>query len=121
VIVTIDRIGHLGDGVAQGPAGPLFVPGMLPGEVVEGDLQGDQLTDFRILTPSFNRVKPPCPHAKTCGGCLMQHASDAFVADWKLGIVKGALAGQGLTADFRPILTSPPKSRRRATIAARRT
>jgi 23S rRNA (uracil1939-C5)-methyltransferase len=121
VIVTIDRIGHLGDGVAQGPTGPLFVPGMLPGEVVEGDLQGDQLTDFRILTPSVNRVKPPCPHAKTCGGCLMQHASDAFVADWKLGIVKGALAGQGLSAEFRPILTSPPKSRRRATIAARRT
>jgi 23S rRNA (uracil1939-C5)-methyltransferase len=121
VIVTIDRIGHLGDGVAKGPNGPLFVPGMLPGEVVEGELQGDQLADFRILTPSVDRVKPPCSHAKTCGGCLMQHASDAFVADWKLGIVKGALAGQGLESTFRPILTSPPKSRRRATIAARRT
>ena len=121
MILTIDRIGHLGDGVAQGPDGPIFVPGMLPGEVVEGDLQGDQLADFRILTPSVNRVKPPCSHAKTCGGCLMQHASAAFVAGWKLGIVKGALAGQGLSADFRPIISSPPKSRRRATIAARRT
>ncbi|MGV8949654.1 MAG: class I SAM-dependent RNA methyltransferase [Cypionkella sp.] len=121
MILTIDRIGHLGDGVAQGPDGTIFVPGMLPGEVVEGDVQGDQLADFRILTPSANRVKPPCSHAKTCGGCLMQHASDAFVADWKLGIVKGALAGQGLEAAFRPIITSPPKSRRRATIAARRT
>ncbi len=119
--VTIDRLGHLGDGVAQGPEGTIFVPGMLPGEVVEGELQGDQLADFRILTPSVDRVKPPCSHAKTCGGCLMQHASDAFVANWKQGIVKGALSGQGLSAEFRPILTSPPKSRRRATIAARRT
>ncbi|WP_054006797.1 class I SAM-dependent RNA methyltransferase [Cypionkella psychrotolerans] len=119
--VTIDRLGHLGDGIAQGPLGAIFVPGMLPGEEVEGDLQGDQLADFRIVTPSVNRVKPPCAHAKTCGGCMMQHASDAFVADWKLGIVKGALAGQGLEAEFRPIITSPPKSRRRATIAARRT
>lgn len=119
--VIIDRLGHLGDGVAQGPMGAIFVPGMLPGEEVEGDLQGDQLADFRIVTPSVNRVKPPCAHAKTCGGCMMQHASDAFVADWKLGIVKGALAGQGLEAEFRPILTSPPKSRRRATLAARRT
>lgn len=119
--LTIDRIGHLGDGIAQGPDGPIYVPGLLPGEVVEGDLQGDQLADFRILTPSVNRVKPPCSHAKTCGGCLMQHASDAFVADWKLGIVKGALAGQGLSGEFRPIIISPPKSRRRATIAARRT
>ncbi|MEO5613530.1 MAG: class I SAM-dependent RNA methyltransferase [Cypionkella sp.] len=119
--VTIDRLGHLGDGIAQGPLGAIFVPGMLPGEEVEGELQGDQLADFRIVTPSVNRVKPPCSHAKTCGGCMMQHASDAFVADWKLGIVKGALAGQGLEAEFRPIITSPPKSRRRATIAARRT
>lgn len=121
MILTIDRIGHHGDGIAQGPNGPIFVPGMLPGEVVEGEIQGDQLADFRIQTPSVNRVKPPCSHAKTCGGCLMQHASDAFVADWKLGIVKGALAGQGLSASFRPIITSPVKSRRRATIAARRT
>jgi 23S rRNA (uracil1939-C5)-methyltransferase len=121
VKLVIERLGHLGDGVAHGPEGAIFVPGLLPGEEVEGDLQGDQLADFRIITPSVNRVKPPCVHAKTCGGCMMQHASDAFVADWKLGIVKGALAGQGLTADFRPIITSPPKSRRRATIAARRT
>ena len=119
--VTIDRLGHLGDGIAQGPLGAIFVPGILPGEEVEGELQGDQLADFRIVKPSVNRVKPPCSHAKTCGGCMMQHASDAFVADWKLGIVKGALAGQGLEAEFRPIITSPPKSRRRATIAARRT
>ncbi len=119
--LVIERLGHLGDGVAHGPEGAIFVPGLLPGEEVEGDLQGDQLADFRIITPSVNRVKPPCAHAKTCGGCMMQHASDAFVADWKLGIVKGALTGQGLTADFRPIITSPPKSRRRATIAARRT
>ncbi len=119
--VIIERLGHLGDGVARGPDGPIYVPGMLPGEEVEGDLQGDHLADFRILTPSVNRVRPPCAHAKTCGGCMMQHASDPFVAEWKTGIVQGALTGQGLTATFRPILTSPPKSRRRATIAARRT
>jgi len=31
VIVTIDRLGHLGHGIAPGP---LYVPGTLPGEVV---------------------------------------------------------------------------------------
>ncbi len=51
----------------------------------------------------------------------MQHASDPFVAAWKQGIVEGALSGQGLTAPLRPILTSPPRSRRRATFAGRRT
>ncbi len=121
MILTIDRLGHLGDGVAQGPDGAVFVPQTLPGEAVEGDLAGDHLSGIRIITPSPNRVRPPCVHARTCGGCLMQHASDAFVADWKLGIVKGALAGQGIDAPFRPIVTSPPQSRRRATLTARRT
>jgi len=51
----------------------------------------------------------------------MQHASDDLVARWKTGIVQGALAGQGLHAPLRPILTSPPQSRRRATLSARRT
>jgi 23S rRNA (uracil1939-C5)-methyltransferase len=121
VILTIERLGHRGDGVAQGPEGQVFVPQTLPGEVVEGDLAGDQLLNTRILTPSVNRIRPPCPHARTCGGCLVQHAADPFVADWKLGIVAGALAGQGLDAPLRPIETSPPRSRRRATLAVRRT
>ena len=121
MILTIERLGHRGDGVAQGPEGQVFVPQTLPGEVVEGDLAGDQLLNTRILTPSVNRIRPPCPHARTCGGCLVQHAADPFVADWKLGIVAGALAGQGLDAPLRPIETSPPRSRRRATLAVRRT
>ena len=118
---TIARLGHLGDGIIQGPEGSIFAPQTLPGEEVDGTVKGDSLADVRILTPSVHRVKPPCTHARTCGGCMMQHASDAFVADWKTTIVRTALAAQGLEADLRPIITSPPRSRRRATLAARRT
>jgi len=121
VILTIDRLGHLGDGIAQGPDGPLYAPQMLPGEVITGDILGDQFTGIRIVTPSVHRVSPPCIHARTCGGCMMQHASDAFVADWKQGIVQAALQAQGISTLFRPLVTSPPNSRRRATLAARRT
>ena len=121
MILTIDRIGHLGDGIARGPDGPIYAPQTLPGEQVEGTLQGDALTDIRILSPSPDRKKPPCAHARTCGGCLMQHASDAFVENWKEGIVRGALAAQGLDAPFRPTHTSPARTRRRATLAARKT
>lgn len=119
--LVIERLGHLGDGIAQGPDGPVYIPGLLPGEEVEGTLSGDKLLEPRIVTPSAQRVRPPCAHARACGGCLMQHAADAFVTDWKEGIVRGALAGQGLTAPFRPTVTSPPRSRRRATLAARKT
>lgn len=116
--VTIERLGHLGDGIADGP---IFVQGVLPGEVVEGTPDGDRLTDVKIITPSTDRVKPPCRHARACGGCQLQHASDAFVAGWKQQVVAAALAGQGLSAPFRPVVTSPARTRRRATLSARRT
>nr|WP_170539698.1 class I SAM-dependent RNA methyltransferase [Ruegeria arenilitoris] len=115
---TILRLGHQGDGIAEGP---VYAPRTLPGERVSGALDGSVLTDIKVLTPSDDRVKPPCRHYKSCGGCQLQHASDAFVADWKVEVVRTALAAQGLQAEMRPILTSPPQSRRRATIAVRRT
>jgi 23S rRNA (uracil1939-C5)-methyltransferase len=114
---TIDRLGHHGDGIAPGP---VFAPGALPGEVVTGRLDGQRLTDLRIVTPSPHRRKPPCPHARACGGCALQQADDAFVAGWKQDVVRLALQGQGLDAPFRPIVTSPPHSRRRATLSGRR-
>jgi len=116
--ITIDRLGHQGDGIADGP---LFVPLALPGEVVEGTLQGQQLADMRVITPSASRVAPPCRHFKSCGGCQLQHASDAFVAEWKVDVVRKALQAQGIEAQFLPIHTSPPRSRRRMGISARRT
>lgn len=118
MIVTIDRLGHLGHGIAPGP---IYVPGTLPGEVVEGTPDGDRLIDPKIVTPSVNRVKPPCRHARACGGCQLQHASDPFVASWKQEVVQNALVGQGLSAEILPLVTSPARSRRRATLSARRT
>ena len=63
--VIIERLGHQGDGIAPGP---VFVPGTLPGEVVEGEIAGGVMAAPRILTPSDQRVTPPCRHARACGG-----------------------------------------------------
>ena len=114
----IIRLGHHGDGIAQGP---VYAPVTLPGEVVTGELDGQNLRNVRIVTPSDERVSPPCKHFKACGGCQLQHASDGFVADWKLSFVRAALDAHGLETDFRPIHTSPARSRRRATFTAKRT
>jgi 23S rRNA (uracil1939-C5)-methyltransferase len=119
--LTIARLGHLGDGIAETEAGPVFVPFTLPGEVVEGEIDGDRMAAPKVVTPSALRVKAPCAHFRTCGGCALQHVADGFVAEWKAGIVAGALKGQGLEADIRPTLTSAPATRRRATLAGRRT
>ena len=116
--VTITRLGLHGDGIADGP---VFAPRTLPGEVVAGVLDGQVLHDVRIVTPSDRRVSPPCRHFKSCGGCQLQHADDDFVAGWKVDVVRQALKAHGLETVFRPIETSPPKSRRRAGFAAKRT
>ncbi|GGX40008.1 RNA methyltransferase [Tateyamaria omphalii] len=116
--VTIERLGQQGDGIASGP---IFVPLALPGEVVTGTLDGAQLAEPRIETPSPDRVSPPCPHFRSCGGCQMQHASDGLVADWKRDIVVSALKKHGLETDVRQTVTSADRSRRRAVFAARRT
>ena len=74
--VTIDRLGHQGDGIAPGP---FYAARCLPGEVVSGEVDGRRLTDLRIETPSSDRIKPACRHYNTCGGCQLQHATEAFV------------------------------------------
>lgn len=115
---TVERLGHLGDGIAPGP---VFVPGALPGEDVTGELTGDRLHDVKIVTPSPDRVAPVCTHYKTCGGCSLQHASDSFVGTWKMQIARDALAAHGLDAPVKLLATSPRLSRRRANLAGRRT
>ena len=115
---SIKRIGIFGDGIAEGP---VFVPMTLPGEVVTGTLNGTTLVDVKIITPSDDRVAPPCKHFKSCGGCQLQHASDSVVEAFKTDIIAQALAAQGIKTEIRPIVTSPAQSRRRATFAARRT
>ncbi len=115
--VTIERLGHQGDGIAPGP---VFVPRSLPGEVVEGVVEAGRMASPRILSPVAERVRPPCRHAKSCGGCALQHAGAEFLARWKLGVVETALKAQGVEAPILGISTSPPRSRRRAVLAARR-
>ncbi|MDI3337774.1 class I SAM-dependent RNA methyltransferase [Defluviimonas aestuarii] len=116
--LTIERLGHLGDGIAPGP---VFVPMALPGEVVEGEVADGRMAAPKIIETSPDRVKPACLHYRTCGGCALMHAADGFVADWKVEVVRTALAAQGLEASFRPVITSASQSRRRATLAGRRT
>lgn len=113
-MVRVETLTH--HGMGRLPDGTL-VPRVLPGEEVALSDDGTA----RILTPAPERVSPPCRHFKTCGGCAMQHASDDFVAAWKRGIVETALAAQGLEAPLRRMHTSPPRSRRRARLSARKT
>ena len=90
-----DALGHLADGRV------VFVPGALPGELV--DVQITQAKkDFArgtvasIVEPSAHRVAPPCEHVgRGCGGCLWQHLDVAQHMEAKVAIVREALRRNG--------------------------
>ena len=109
----IVRLGRDGDGLAAD--GTAF-PGALPGETVERD--GEKL---RILEPAAIRVKPPCRHAGSCGGCALQHADPGFLARWKRDLIVEALARRGIETAVAETIAAPPRSRRRAAFTAMRT
>ncbi|QDC07973.1 class I SAM-dependent RNA methyltransferase [Oceanicola sp. D3] len=111
--VLIEKLNVRGEGIA---AGVPPVPRVIPGEKVSVTPEKTQ-----IVTPSEHRVAPPCRHFKACGACAMQHASNAYVAEWKASVISQGLAAQGLSTTIRPTVTSPPASRRRATLHGRRT
>ncbi|PYG26580.1 class I SAM-dependent RNA methyltransferase [Pelagimonas varians] len=122
--LIIERLGHKGDGIAASPDpanGPIFVPGVLPGEEVEGVVENGIMAAPKIVTPSDQRVKGPCRHSKSCGGCQLQHASDSFASAWKTEVIRRALDAQGLETELRSCITSAPQTRRRASFSARRT
>jgi 23S rRNA (uracil1939-C5)-methyltransferase len=117
----IDRLSWQGDGIATVRNADIFVPYTLPGEIAEGNIANGICNDARILEPVQTRIKPACRHFKKCGGCILQHANDAYLADWKTQLVKDTLLLNYIETTFRPIQVSPPNSRRRAVFSAKRT
>jgi 23S rRNA (uracil1939-C5)-methyltransferase len=118
--VEIESLGAQGDGVTEG--GALYVPYTLPGERVSVVRHGDRGRVEEILTASADRIKPVCPHFGTCGGCALQHASEQFTEVWKRDLIAVTLAARAITeVAIRPTITSAPGTRRRITVAGRRT
>lgn len=117
----IERLRWHGDGVASVRNEDVFFPFTLPGEIVTGDIQHGVCESPRIVEPVSDRIKPACRHFKKCGGCVMQHARDDLMADWKAKMVSDTLALNHINTTFRPIHVSPTHSRRRAVFSAQRT
>ena len=66
------------------------LPFVLPNELVHPTPPGDIFPT--ILTPSPDRVPPPCPHFGLCGGCHYQHATYPAQLALKRQILRDLLA-----------------------------
>lgn len=116
--VEILRLGAQGDGVAEGPAGPIFVPFALPGErvAIEPSADGKHAELLDVLVRSPERIDPICPHFGVCGGCSLQHLEERAYLERKREQVSQALRSRGLDIEVEPVRSVPLGSRRRATL-----
>lgn len=119
--VTIDRLGHAGDGIAEMDGTRIFVPFTLPGEVVEIDRKDNRGTVRAVIEPSPDRIEPACRHFGACGGCQLQHMEAAAYRAWKRDAVIRAFALHGIEAPVEPLVATEPGGRRRAVLSAIRT
>jgi 23S rRNA (uracil1939-C5)-methyltransferase len=119
--LDILHVGSQGDGVAIDASGAsVFVPLTLPGETVETTGAGERLELHQVLTPSPDRVVPPCPHFGVCGGCAVQHWGRAPYVDWKVELVRTALERERIETEILPPFAAAPHTRRRVALHARR-
>jgi 23S rRNA (uracil1939-C5)-methyltransferase len=121
--LTIDRMGHRGDGIAEGPGGPIYVPGALPGETVEiAEVPGhpDRRRLVHVAAASAERIAPICPHFGVCGGCAVQHWDAAPYRAWKRDLLVTALRQAGLDVPVGDLIDAHGEGRRRAVLHARR-
>jgi 23S rRNA (uracil1939-C5)-methyltransferase len=121
--LVIGRLGSRGDGVADTPAGAVYVPYTLPGETAEveawpGHPDRRHLVAMQIASP--DRIAPICPHFAICGGCALQHLATARYREWKRARVIEALTQAGLDAPVDDLVDAHGEGRRRAVFHARR-
>ncbi len=120
--VRIERMGAQGDGVGHDEAdGSLvYAPLTLPGEQVEVIGSGERPELCAIMEASAQRVTPPCPHFGSCGGCSVQHWTDAPYLHWKVDLIREALERERIETDILAPFAAAPHTRRRVALHARR-
>ncbi len=104
VELTIDNLGHEGEGVGRYHGFTLFVPGALPNERIRAKVLKVKKSFgyaklLEVLESSSDRVTPPCPIYDKCGGCSLQHLSYAAQLEYKRQMVIDNLVRIGKITD----------------------
>jgi len=86
--ITIETIAFGGEGLGRVENLVVFVPFTAPGDVVEVEIREAKKRYLRgrmkrLVTPSPDRVEPPCPYFRRCGGCHYQHIEYAKQVEMK--------------------------------------
>lgn len=120
---TAIRWGSGGDALVRLDDGTeAWAHGVVPGDVATFRTSRDGRRVFAtvetLVTPSADRVDPPCPLVDRCGGCPWMVARPALVRSVKLAAVRRAV-GEGTPVEWHAS-PSPVAYRRRARLSFER-
>lgn len=93
VEIEVEKVAFGGRGIARRHGFVLFVRGGLPGDRVLARVYRKK-KDFaearvlEVLSPSPDRIDPPCPYTGACGGCQWQHARYPRQLVYKTALVR---------------------------------
>ena len=117
--LTIARMGHQGDGIAETPNGFVFVPGALPGEVISAEVKDGRVEAFDLIEASPDRRPIHSETYAECGVAPLQHWADEPYLAWKREVVIQTLAREGIETEVEATVAVPQASRRRLALHAR--
>jgi 23S rRNA (uracil1939-C5)-methyltransferase len=113
--VRIEKLVYGGDGLAHHDGQTVFVPLVLPGELVRIESAARKKKFVRgrlegVVEASPERVAAPCPYFGRCGGCQYQHMPYEAQLRYKTDILRETLGRIGRIQWAGPIQThaSPP-------------
>ncbi|MHB1127844.1 MAG: 23S rRNA (uracil(1939)-C(5))-methyltransferase RlmD [Bacillota bacterium] len=111
ILLEITGLTHMGEGVGRDGGKVIFVPGALPGELIQCRLEHNKKSFGRarlesIVKVASGRIVSDCPDYGFCGGCQLLHADYQEQLRLKTGIVQDALKRLGDMKDppVRPML-----------------
>ncbi len=95
-IVKIEDIGNDGEGIGRADGYTLFVKDAVIGDTVEAQIVKPKKNFAfarlsKVIIPSADRIDPPCPVYRQCGGCQIQVVSYEAQLKFKDQKVRGNL------------------------------
>ena len=110
--VKIEKLVYGGEGLGHHEGRTVFVPFVLPDEVVTVRPIDSRKKFVRgrvqqVVTPSAQRTAPACPHFAVCGGCHYQHIPYEAQLKYKAEILRETLGRIGRVNWEGPIATHP--------------
>jgi 23S rRNA (uracil1939-C5)-methyltransferase len=98
--LSIEKLVYGGNGLAHADGNTVFVPYVLPGEVVRAGVKSKKkklawTQLLEVTSPAAGRIVPRCPHFQTCGGCHYQHIDAAEQLRLKKEILRETLSRLG--------------------------